>query len=255
MSDEELKQLFAGYRNDPTQETCNRLIENYLPLVKSVAERLHSRMPREVDLEDLMSDGVFGLMDAIDSFDPDRGVAFETFSSKRIRGAIIDRLRTLDWVPRLVRSRRHKLEDAYRQFEIKYGPIPTDDQLADEMKISHGEFLDLAKSATAMGLTSLDRKYCGTDEGGTVSKMDVLGDERIKDVAEHLQRQDVRELVTRGLNPKERLLVILYYYEEMTMRETGAALKLSESRVSQMHASILLRLRKQLGDRRGDFVS
>jgi RNA polymerase sigma factor for flagellar operon FliA len=220
-----------------------------------VAERLHSKMPREVELDDLMSEGIFGLMDAIEAFDPGRGVKFETFSNQRIKGAILDKLRSLDWVPRLVRSRRHKIEDAYKQFEIKYGRIPSDDELAEEMQISSDEFLELAKSATATGIISLNRKYYETEGAKAVSEIDVVEDGRIEDPTEHMQRQDIRELVTRGLSQKERLVIILYYYEEMTMKEIGSVLKLSESRVSQMHASILLRLQKQLRARRGDFAA
>ncbi len=255
MSDEEMQQLFVTYRSERTTEIRNRLIEGYLPLVKSVAERLHSKMPREVELDDLMSEGIFGLMDAIEAFDPDRGVKFETFSNQRIKGAILDKLRSLDWVPRLVRSRRHKIEDAYKQFEIKFGRIPSDDELAGEMNISSDEFLELAKSATATGIISLNRKYYETEGAKAVSEIDIVEDGRIEDPTERMQRQDVRELVTRGLNQKERLVIILYYYEEMTMKEIGSVLKLSESRVSQMHASILLRLQKQLRARRGDFAA
>ena len=255
MSDDELQQRFVAYRSNRTTEIRNRLIENYLPLVKSVAERLHAKMPREVELDDLMSEGIFGLMDAIETFDPDRGVKFETFSNQRIKGAILDKLRTLDWVPRLVRSRRHKIEDAYKQFEIKYGRIPDDDELAEEMGISVDEFLELAKSATATGIISLNRKYYETEGSKTVREIDVLEDGRIEEPDDHMQRQDIRELVTRGLNQKERLVIILYYYEEMTMKEIGNVLRLSESRVSQMHASILLRLQKQLSVRRQDFVT
>ncbi len=255
MSDEDTQQMFLDYRENRTTELRNRLIESYLPLVKSVAERLHSKMPREVELDDLMSEGIFGLMDAIESFDPGRGVKFETFSNQRIKGAILDKLRTLDWVPRLVRSRRHKIEDAYKQFEIKYGRIPNDDELADEMRITVDEFLELAKSATATGIISLNRKYYETEGAKAVSEIDVVEDGRIEDPTERMQLLDIRELVTRGLNQKERLVIILYYYEEMTMKEIGSVLKLSESRVSQMHASILLRLQKQLRSRRSDFAA
>ena len=255
MGEEEVQQLWATYKAERSQEVRNLLIENYLPLVKSVAERLHAKMPKEVELDDLMSEGVFGLMDAIETFDLERGVKFETFSNQRIKGAILDKLRSLDWVPRLVRSRRHKIEDAYKQFEIKYGRIPTDDELADEMGLTVKDFLELARSATATGIISLNRKYYETEGSKTVREIDVLEDARIEEPAENMQRQDIRELVTRGLNQKERLVIILYYYEEMTMKEIGNVLRLSESRVSQMHASILLRLQKQLRERRRDFVA
>ena len=255
MAEEAVQQLWTSYKTQRTQEVRNVLIENYLPLVKTVAERLHSKMPKEVDLDDLMREWVFGLMDAIETFDLDRGVKFETFSNQRIKGAILDKLRSLDWVPRLVRSRRHKIEDAYKQFEIKYGRIPADDELADEMELSSEEFMDLARSATATGIISLNRKYYETEGSKAVREIDVLEDGRIEEPEDRMQRQDIRELVTRGLNQKERLVIILYYYEEMTMKEIGNVLRLCESRVSQMHASILLRLQKQLSVRRQDFVT
>ena len=140
---EELQELWVGYKHRKAQEDRNRLIENYLPLVKYVAERLHSRMPKEVELDDLMSEGVFGLMDAIEAFDLERGVKFETFSNPRIKGAILDKLRSLDWVPRLVRARAHKIDDAYKQFEIQHGRIPADDEIAGQMGVSETDFLEL----------------------------------------------------------------------------------------------------------------
>lgn len=254
LAEADVQKLWVEYKEKTSQELRNVLVEHYLPLVKYVAERLHARMPKEVEVDDLMSAGVFGLMDAIDNFDLGRGVKFETYCNPRIRGAILDELRSLDWVPRLVRSRAHKLDGAYRQFEVKHGRTPSDVELADDMGVSEDELSELMRSATASSIISLSRKYCESEGSRDVTELDVVEDERTEDPTVDMQRQDLRNLVTKGLNQKERLIIILYYYEEMTMKEIGMTLNLSESRVSQMHASILLRLQNQLSQRRHDFV-
>ena len=254
LAEVEIQKLWREYKKTESRELRNLLLEHYLPLVKYVAERLHARMPKEVEVDDLMSAGVFGLMDAMDNFDLGRGVKFETYCNPRIRGAILDELRSLDWVPRLVRSRAHKLDDAYRRFEVKHGRIPSDYELANDMGVEEPELGELMRSATASSMISLSRKYCETEGSREVTEIDILRDDRTEDPALDLQRKDLRDLVTRGLNQKERLIIILYYYEELTMKEIGMTLDLSESRVSQMHASILLRLQNQLAQRRHDFV-
>jgi RNA polymerase sigma factor for flagellar operon FliA len=230
----------------------NIIMEHYLHLVRYNAERIHVKLPDEVELDDLMSSGIFGLMDAIESFDLDRGVKFETFSAPRIRGAILDELRSMDWVPRLVRSRAHKIDNATKQLELELGRAPTDDELAKRLNVSKPEFEKMAKDASAVGLVSLSRKWFETDSNKDVREIDVLEDKRGADPVREIQRKDLKELMTKGLSRAERLIIVLYYFEEMTMKEIGATLDLSESRVSQMHSSILARLRAQMADRRKD---
>jgi len=227
----------------------NEILETYLPLVKYTAERLHSKLPDEVDVDDLVSAGVFGLVDAVNAFDPARGVKFETYCAPRIRGAILDELRSMDWVPRLVRSRAHKLKEASQRLEAELGRKPTDKELAKGMKLPMGEFRKLQRDAHAVGLVSLSRKWFETDSNKDVREIDVLQDKRSDDPFRAVQRKDIKDLVTRGLSRAERLIIILYYFEEMTMREIGETLDLSESRVSQMHSAILSRLRHQLEKR------
>jgi RNA polymerase sigma factor FliA len=253
--DERVEELWATYFVEKSRESRNRLIENYLPLVKSVAERLHTRLPREIDVDDLISDGIFGLVDSIETFDPGRGVEFEVFSDHRIRGAMLDKLRQMDWVPRLVRLRHRRVDEASRQYEIKYGRRATDVELAEEMGVSTEEFLDLARSATAPGTISLNRTYSDVVASGDAQEIEFASPEESEDVAGQLQKDDLRNVIIRGLNRRERLLITLYYYEGMTMKEVGATLRLSESRVSQMHTSILLRLQRTLSDRRREFVA
>ena len=232
------------------QELRNFLMEKFLPLVRYNAERIYTRLPDEVDIEDLMSAGLFGLMDAIDAFELERNVKFETYCAPRIRGAILDELRSMDWVPRLVRSRAHKMESATKQLEVELGRSPTNEEIARRLKIPMAEFEKIAKDASAVGLVSLSRKWFETDSNKDVREIDVLEDKKGADPVREIQRKDLKEMLTKGLSRAERLIIVLYYFEEMTMKEIGATLDLSESRVSQMHSSILARLKAQMQDRK-----
>lgn len=249
----DIKQVWIDYKKTRTEPLRNILMENYLHLVRYNAERIHVKLPDEVELDDLMSAGIFGLMDAIAAFDLERGVKFETYCAPRIRGAILDELRSMDWVPRLVRSRAHKLDNASKQLEVELGRAPTHDEIAKRLKVSMGEFEKMAKDASAVGLVSLSRKWFETDSNKDVREIDVLEDKRGADPVREIQRKDLKELMTKGLSRAERLIIVLYYFEEMTMKEIGATLDLSESRVSQMHSSILARLRAQMADRKKEF--
>jgi RNA polymerase sigma factor for flagellar operon FliA len=251
--DVDIQQLWHDFKASPTVELRNHLVENYLPLVKYNAERIWSRLPEGVDLDDLISAGVFGLMDAIDAFDLERGVKFETYCVPRIRGAMLDELRTMDWVPRLVRSKHTKLEETRKSLETTLGRPPRADEMAEKLGVSPEEYEKMADDATAVGLVSLNKKWYETDSYKDVREIDILEDKKAEDPTHRLQNRDLMRLVTRGLNRNERLIIILYYYEDMTMKEIGATLDLSESRVSQMHSSIVARLQAQLAKRRPEF--
>src|SRR5437867_8668663 len=251
--DVDVQQLWREYKTEPTIELRNQLVERFLPLVKYNAERIWSRLPEGVDLDDLISAGVFGLMDAIEAFDLERGVKFETYCVPRIRGAMLDELRTMDWVPRLVRSKASKLEEARRTLEAAYGRPPHPEEMASKLGISLEELNKLMGDATAVSLVSLNKKWYETDSYKDVREIDILEDKKAEDPTHRLQNRDLMRLVTRGLNRNERLIIILYYYEDMTMKEIGATLDLSESRVSQMHSSIVARLQQQLAKRRTEF--
>ena len=244
-----ISEIWDEYKRTGTEELRNRLMENYLPLVKYNAERIHTKLPDEVDIEDLMSAGIFGLMDTIDAFDIERGIKFETYCAPRIRGAILDELRSMDWVPRLVRSRTSQVEAARKSLEMQLGRKPTDDELIAKMKISKEEFAKIRKDSGAVGVVSLSRKWFETDSNKDVREIDVLEDPKQVNPISAVQRRDLKDLITKGLSRAERLIVVLYYYEEMTMKEIGVTLDLSESRVSQMHSSILARLKAQLQHR------
>src|SRR5881394_3715326 len=148
----DIKEVWIEYKKTKSESLRNTLMENYLHLVRYNAERIHVKLPDEVELDDLMSAGIFGLMDAIDAFDMERGVKFETYCAPRIRGAILDELRSMDWVPRLVRSRAHKMESATKQLEVELGRSPTNEEIARRLKIPMAEFEKMAKDASAVGL-------------------------------------------------------------------------------------------------------
>ncbi len=244
--DRQIADMWKAFVRDRDEDTRNCLIENYLPLVRRTAERLHAKLPDRMVLDDLISAGTFGLMDAINAFDPDRGVRFETYGVRRIRGAILDELRSVDWVPRLVRSRSNKLRAVIGAVESKLGRRPTDKELAGELNISVRKFRRAYRNSHVVTQISLDRGYFETDSHKDFREIDVLEDKRSDDPLGHAQRDEIREIVTHSLTPTERLIVMLYYFERMTMKKIGKALDLSESRVSQMHSSILERLRDQI---------
>ena len=252
---EEVQRWWSDLRADGCENARNRLMEHYLPIVKYTAERLHTKLPDEVDVDDLISAGIFGLMDAIKMFDLDRGVKFETYCAQRIRGAILDELRSLDWVPRLVRSRAHKVGEASQSLEAQFGRKPDEKELAAEMKVSLKEFRKIHRDSSAAAFVSLSRKWFETDSNRDVCEIDIIEDDASENPLESVQRADLRDMVTRGLSRAERLIVILYYFEELTMKEIGKTLDLSESRVSQMHSAIIKRLKKQLKRRQGELQS
>ena len=251
---EDVEQLWIEFKQDMSnQELRNRLLEMYLPLVKYNGERIWARLPEGVELDDLVSAGVFGLMDAIDAFDLSRGVKFETYCVPRIRGAMLDELRTMDWVPRLVRSKASKLTAAIKNIEARLGRQPNEIELSNEMNITVPELEKMVLDANAVGLISLNKKWYETDSYKDVREIDILEDKKGEDPTRRIQKNDLMRLVTKGLNRNERLIIILYYYEEFTMKEIGTTLNLSESRVSQMHSSIVQRLQGQLARRRPEF--
>lgn len=242
-------ELWQEYAQERTPELRNYFVEKYLHLVRYNAERVYTRLPDEVDIEDLMSAGLFGLMDAIDAYDLDRQVKFETYCAPRIRGAILDELRSMDWVPRLVRYRTARIEEARQQILMDTGVQPTDQQISEFLGIEGEEFDKYKRDGSPVGTISITRKCFSSDGTREVREIDVIKDDRQSDPFREAQRKDLKGLITKGLSRAERLILVLYYYEDMTMKEIGATLDLSESRVSQMHSSILLRLKAQMQHR------
>jgi len=245
--DETLIAAWRAYKASPNDELRNRLVEHYLHLVRFAAERIRSKLPDEVDVDDLMSAGIFGLVDAIDAFDLERGVKCETDCSPRIRGAVLDELRSMDWVPRLVRHRAHKLNDAIRTLEAELGRIPTEDEIAGRLRLPKDQFDKLIRDASAVSQVSLSQKFGDSESDREMAEIDVVPDDTSSDPVIEAQKTDIKDLISHELTRAERLIIVLYYYEQMTMKEIGATLDLSESRVSQMHSAIITRLRDQLG--------
>ena len=249
-----IDQIWEQFHKTHEDYFRNLLMEHYRILVKYCAERLHNKLPDKVEVDDLISAGIFGLIDAIDAFDPERGVKFETYCSPRIRGSILDELRSMDWVPRLVRARAHQLAKATHSLEIHFGRKPTENEIAKELDMDTDEFNRLRRDANAVSLVSLDTKYGDGDSEKDIREIDIIKDERSKNPVIEAQKRDLKSLLTKGLTRAERLIIVLYYYEEMTMKEIGATLDLSESRVSQMHSSIIARLKAQMNTRKKEFA-
>lgn len=244
-----INDVWAEYQKTQSEPIRNYLMLRFLPLVRYNAERIYARLPDEVDIEDLMSAGLFGLMDAIDAFDLERKVKFETYCAPRIRGAILDELRSMDWVPRLVRHRSAKFEAARQRIEKETGRPATESQVAAALKLPFDEYEKLKRDAAAVSTRSLTQRCFPSDGSRDVREIDVIRDETQSNPLCDIQRRDLRDLMTKGLSRAERLIILLYYYEGMTMKEIGSTLDLSESRVSQMHSSILARLKAQMQHR------
>jgi RNA polymerase sigma factor for flagellar operon FliA len=249
-----IEQVWNEFFETHSESCRNSLMVHYLQIVKYTAERIWVKLPDKVDLDDLIQAGIFGLMDAIDAFDPERGVKFETYCAPRIRGSILDELRSMDWVPRLVRARAHQLDRSRSTLEAQLGRIPTEQELAEEMALDKDEFHRLQRDASAIGLISLNNKFNESDGEKDIREIDILEDQRSQNPVTEVQKRDLKNLVSKGLTRAEKLILFLYYYEEMTMKEIGATLDLSESRVSQMHSSIIDRLKAQMKSRKKEFV-
>ncbi|HWL92342.1 MAG TPA: FliA/WhiG family RNA polymerase sigma factor [Phycisphaerae bacterium] len=249
----DVRKSWKQYKKEPTEELRNLLIEQYLHIVRFNAERIHTKLPTEVELDDLISAGMFGLIDAIEAFDLDRGVKFETYCSPRIRGAILDELRSMDWVPRLVRNRSQRIQSATKELQSELGRLPSEREIAGRIGVPAEEFKRISRDGNAVSMTSLSRKTYSTDSSREMSEIEIMRDDRASNPVQEIQKSDLKKLIQQGLTSTERLILVLYYYEEMTMKEIGVTLDLSESRVSQMHSAIVERLRFQLKQRDKEF--
>src|SRR3954467_2695123 len=245
----ELADLWRQYRKTGDQALRDRLILTYAPLVKYVAGRLGSGLPAHVDEGDLVSYGLLGLIGAIERYEPDRDVKFETYAIARIKGAIIDELRAMDWVPRSVRSRAREIERAIAELEAKLGTAPTDEQIAAKIGISVDELEESLTDISRSSIAALDELWSVSGEGDQVSLLDTIEDTTGSRPQEALDETEMREALADAiarLPEREKLVVTLYYYEELTLREIGEVLGVTESRVSQLHTKAILRLKARL---------
>ena len=228
----------------------DRLILTYAPLVKYVAGRLGSGLPAHVDEGDLVSYGLLGLIGAIERYDPERDMKFETYAISRIKGAIIDELRSLDWVPRSVRARAREIERAIAELERRLHRAPTDEEIAAKLGITTDELENSLTDISRSSMAALDELWSvHTGGGDSVALIDTIEDPTPTDPEGSLEQTEMREALGEAiarLPEREKLVVTLYYYEELTLREIGEVLGVTESRVSQLHTKAILRLKARL---------
>jgi RNA polymerase sigma factor FliA len=247
----ELRDLWRRYKAEGDERARERLVVAYSPLVKFIAGRMASGLPAHVEESDLISYGLLGLIGAIERFDLEREIKFETFAVARIKGAIIDELRSLDWVPRSVRAKARDVEKAHATLEAKHGRTPTDEEMAEQLEITVEEFngalLDIANSS----VLALDDLWTFADPeggGGQISVLDTIQDPAAVDPHSEAEASALKDRLAdaiESLPERERLVIALYYYENLTLREIGEVLGVTESRVSQLHTKAVLGLRSR----------
>jgi len=246
----ELRDLWRRYKGEGDDGARERLVVAYSPLVKFVAGRLGAGLPAHVDDADLISYGLMGLIGAIDRFEPERGIKFETFAMTRIRGAIIDELRSLDWVPRSVRSRAREIEGVQSKLEHQLQRAPSEAELAAKLGLSEEELQTSLLEIANSSVYALDELWTISDSSGdAVSLLDTISDPRADDPQESLASTEIKDRLTEAvasLPEREQLVVALYYYENLTLREIGEVLGVTESRVSQLHTKAVMRLKSAL---------
>jgi RNA polymerase sigma factor for flagellar operon FliA len=247
---EDVLEIWRSFRRSGDRALRDRLILMYAPIVKYVAGRLGSGLPAHVDEGDLVSYGLLGLISAIERYDPDRDVKFETYAIARIKGSILDELRALDWVPRSVRSRARQIERAMAELESKLSRAPSDEELAKKVGISVEELEDSLTDISRSSIAALDELWTISGSGGDqVALIDTIEDTQGPEPQSAFAQTELREMVAdaiTGLPEREKLVITLYYYEDLTLREIGEVLGVTESRVSQLHTKAILRLKARL---------
>jgi RNA polymerase sigma factor for flagellar operon FliA len=248
---DETQTLWREYTKKRDQASRDRLILTYAPLVKYVAGRLGSGLPAHVDENDLVSYGLLGLIGAIERFDPNRDIKFETYAIARIKGSIIDELRAMDWVPRSVRSRARDIERAIGELERKLHRAPTDEEIAEKLGVTTDELNESLSEIGRSSIAALDELWTISSSGGgdQVALIDTIEDTTGPEPQSELAQTELREALGEAiarLPEREKLVVTLYYYEELTLREIGEVLGVTESRVSQLHTKAILRLKARL---------
>ncbi len=247
---EELANLWRQFKDHGSKEAKDRLTVHYSPLVKYVASRVGTGLPANVEQGDLISDGMIGLMDAIDKFQPERQIKFETYAIPRIKGEIIDALRKLDWVPRSVRSRARQLDKANAELESRLKRAPSDSEVAEHMGMSKNELHDVITQIASLSMLALDEPVSmGGDRGETVSLIDTLSDYASGNLMAGLEGNETRAMLSYAINSlgeREKFVVTLYYFEGLTLSEIGDVLHVTESRVCQIHTKAVGQLRVKL---------
>ncbi len=246
MSEDERRKLWLEYSKRKSTDVREKIIIEYASLVKIVAGRLSMYLGYTVEYDDLLGYGTFGLIDAIDKFDYEKGVKFETYASLRIRGAILDQIRRLDWIPRTLRQKQKKLEQAYHKIEGEQGRLATDEEVAGELNITMEELETWQNQTFSMNLVSLDEYL----EQGSEVRMDSRGSSQFEQPERVVEKQELKDMLASALEfltENERKVIVLYYYEELTLKEISHILEVSESRVSQLHTKALQKMKSRLG--------
>lgn len=249
----EREKLWEEYQKNSTPELREKLITEYAPLVKVVAGRLSMYLGYNVEYEDLVSYGIFGLIDAIDKFDLGKDVKFETYASLRIRGSILDQIRKMDWIPRTVRQKQKKIEEAIKNVETRTGRNASDDEIAAELGIAGAELTEWQSQLKVTNVVSLNEFV----EQGGEPVMDARNNSHFVQPEESVQEEELKKVLAETmelLTEKERKVILLYYYEELTLKEISNILEVSESRVSQLHTKALLKMRKKMGNYMGILI-
>jgi len=254
MNAENKQKLWEDYSKKRTPELQEKIIIEYAGLVKLVAGRLSMYLGYNVEYDDLVGYGTFGLIDAVDKFDFSKGVKFETYASLRIRGAILDQIRKMDWIPRSIRQKQRKMDQASQNLEIKYGRCASDDEIAIELNISVDELETWQSQAKVTNIISLDEFM----EQGSESKVEQSLTADFDQPDRIIEKQELKELLVKtleNLTEKEKRVIILYYYEELTLKEISRILEVSESRISQLHTKALQKMKAKLGNNMELFAS
>jgi RNA polymerase sigma factor FliA len=246
----DLKETWVRYKKDGDERAREKLVLAYSPLVKFVAGRMSSGLPAHIEEADLISYGLLGLIGAIERFDLGREIKFETFAVARIKGSIIDELRSLDWVPRSVRAKAREIEATQTKLEHELGRVPTDEEVAEKLDVSVNDFQDSLLQISNSTVVALDELWTVSDSSGDqVSLLDTLQDPSAPDPAKVADATDLKDRVADAiarLPEREKLVIALYYYENLTLREIGEVLGVTESRISQLHTKAVLRLKSRL---------
>lgn len=247
MNEEGKNRLWEEYSKSRTSSNREKIILEYAELVKIVAGRLSMYLGYNVEYDDLVGYGIFGLIDAIDKFDYSKGVKFETYATLRIRGAILDQIRKMDWLPRTYRQKQKKIDSAYQKIEAKLGRVATDEELAEELEITVKELITWQSQTKVSSLVSLDEYI----EHGSDVKVEANENSHYMQPEKLVERNELKEILLvslESLTEKEKKVIILYYYEELTLKEISLSLEVSESRVSQLHTKALQKMRSKMGN-------
>ena len=254
MSEDDLWSLYKDSRDPAIRDA---FIRQYAPLVKYVAGKVAASMPNTVEFEDLVGFGVFGLLDAIEKFDPDKNVKFKTYAVTRIRGAIFDELRSIDWVPRSVRQKTKEIEDAVVNLEAKLGRPASDQEIASSLGVTEDDFMKTMLKISSTSVLSLNDVWYSGDDADKISIGESIESPSSMNPDATVEREEVKRVIVQAISElpeKEKKVLVLYYYEDLTLKEIGQVLDVTESRVSQLHTKAILRLRAKLTNLRKGII-